>query len=179
MQAVARRIDLANEWLGSAMAWGALAMVLVQVIVVIMRYVFGLSVLVMQESIWYLHSMVFLVAAGYTLKHNAHVRVDIIYGHVNERGKAIIDLIGVFVLLLPFCIMLIWVGWPYVSAAWKVMEGSVEVSGIQGVYLLKSCMLVFAISVALQGISIAIKSIALLRGDDVTSGPNKISEQGS
>ncbi|MGI9409042.1 MAG: TRAP transporter small permease subunit [Hyphomicrobiaceae bacterium] len=166
LNGVVRAIDATNEYIGRAVSWLALAMVLIQVIVVVMRYVFGLSILVMQESIWYMHSIVFLVAAGYTLLHDAHVRVDIFYGAASRRGKAMIDLFGVLFILLPVCIMLWVVAWPYVAAAWKVREGSVEVSGIQGVYLLKTCMLVFSATLFIQGISLAIKSAILLAGDD-------------
>lgn len=161
-----RCIDAVNEWLGRGVAWLALAMVLVQFVIVIMRYVFGLSVLVMQESIWYMHSIVFLVAAGYTLLHNGHVRVDILYGNVGPRKKAMIDLIGVIAILLPVCVMIWWVSWPYVANAWAVKEGSVEVSGIPGVYLLKTCMLIFSGSLAIQGVSLAIKSVFELAGLD-------------
>lgn len=159
-----RWIDAINEWIGRGVAWLALAMVVVQIVVVVMRYVFGLSVLMMQESIWYMHSIVFLVAAGYTLLHNGHVRVDIIYGDASERTKAKIDLFGVLFILFPVCLMVWLVSWPYVVNAWAVKEGSVEVSGIQAVYLLKTCMLIFSASLAIQGVSLAIKSIMTLAG---------------
>ena len=142
-------------------------MVLIQVIVVVMRYVFGLSILMMQESIWYMHAIVFLTAAGYTLLHNGHVRVDILYGNVGPIAKARIDLLGVIVILLPICVMIWWVSWPYVMAAWAVREGSVEISGIPGVYMLKTCMLVFSGGLAIQGVSLAIKSWFILMGLEV------------
>jgi TRAP-type mannitol/chloroaromatic compound transport system permease small subunit len=157
-------IDAINEGIGRVVSWLALGMVLVQVIVVGMRYVFGVSVLAMQESIWYMHSIVFLVASGYTLLHDGHVRIDIIYGAASARGKAMIDFFGVLFILLPICIMIWWVSWPYVAASWMVREGSVEVSGIQGVYLLKTCMLIFAGTLFLQGISQAVKSAFVLAG---------------
>lgn len=166
MLALARAIDRFNEVIGRGVSWLAIAMVLVVMAVVIMRYVFGVSVLAMQESIWYMHSIIFLVAAGYTLLHDGHVRVDILYGRVGPRGKAWIDLLGVVFILLPFCIMLSWVSWPYVAAAWRVREGSIEVSGIQGVYLLKTCILIFAGTLILQGISLAIKSALQIVGRD-------------
>ena len=164
LRSLVRIIDRTNETIGQVVSWLAMAMVLVQVIVVVMRYVFGVSVLMMQESIWYMHSIVFLVAAGYTLLHDGHVRVDILYGSVGPRGKAMIDLFGVIAILLPVCVMLWWVAWPYVAAAWKVREGSVEVSGIQGVYILKTCMLVFSATLFWQGISLAIKSALTIAG---------------
>ena len=164
LRSLVRIIDRTNETVGRCVSWLAMAMVLVQVMVVVMRYVFGISVLMMQESIWYMHAIVFLVAAGYTLLHDGHVRVDILYGAVTQRSKAMIDLFGVIFILLPFCVMLWWVSWPYVAAAWKVREGSVEVSGIQGVYLLKTCILIFAATLSLQGVSLAIKSAYRIAG---------------
>ncbi len=173
---LSRGIDAVNEWIGRVVAWLALGMVLIQVIVVVMRYVFGLSILMMQESIWYMHAIVFLVAAGYTLLHNAHVRVDILYGNVGPRRKAWIDLLGVAFILLPVCVMVWWVSWPYVVAAWAVREGSVEVSGIQGVYLLKTCMLIFAGTLGIQGVSLFIKSYLTLAQPRV--GPDGVGDRG-
>jgi TRAP-type mannitol/chloroaromatic compound transport system permease small subunit len=173
---LAQAIDRLNEAIGRCVAWLALAMVLIAAAVVIMRYVFGVSVLAMQESIWYMHSIVFLVAAGYTLLHDGHVRVDVIYGGLGPRGKAWVDLFGVLFVLLPVCIMIWWVSWPYVAAAWRVREGSIEVSGIQGVYLLKTCILIFAGTLILQGISLAIKSALRIAARDEGSGDNGAEE---
>lgn len=164
VQALVRGIERVNEATGRAVAWLALLMVLVQFVVVVMRYVFGLSVLAMQESIWYMHAVIFLVAAGYTLLHNAHVRVDILYGNVGARKKALIDLAGVAVILLPTCAATVWLSWDYVLNSWRVREGSVEVSGIQAVYLLKTCIWVFAGSLALQGVALAARSVSTLAG---------------
>ena len=179
LASLARGIDAINETIGRVISWLALAMVLVQVIVVVMRYVFGLSVLTMQESIWYMHAIVFLTAAGYTLLHNGHVRVDILYGNVGPVAKARIDLFGVIFILLPVCVMIWWVSWPYVVAAWAVREGSVEVSGIQGVYLLKTCMLIFSGGLGIQGISLAIKSWFTIAGIEAgIDGPDAKDDAG-
>ena len=159
-----RGIERVGEATGRGVAWLALLMVLVQFVIVVMRYVFGLSVLAMQESIWYMHSVIFLVAAGYTLLHNAHVRVDVLYGQVNKRKKAVIDLAGVLVILLPTCVATVWLSWDYVLNAWRVREGSIEVSGIQAVYLLKTCIWLFAATLALQGIALALRSACTLAG---------------
>jgi len=164
--ALVRGIERVGEMTGRFVAWLALAMILVQFVVVAMRYVFGLSVLAMQESIWYMHSIIFLVAAGYTLLHNAHVRVDVLYGNVSRKNKALIDLGGVLVILLPMCIATIWLSWDYVLNAWRVREGSVEVSGIPAVYLLKTCIWLFAGTLALQGVALGIRSAFILAGND-------------
>ncbi len=157
-------IDKFSEVLGRTIAWLALFMVLVQFIVVGMRYVFGIPSIFMQESIIYMHGLVIMIGAGYTLLHEGHVRVDILYSVASPRRKAIIDLVGVAVMLLPISVMIWWVSWNYVAMAWSVREGSVEVSGIQGVYLLKAVILVFATLIALQGISLAIRSVLTLVG---------------
>jgi TRAP-type mannitol/chloroaromatic compound transport system permease small subunit len=162
---IARATDAANERIGVSIAWLALALVLVAFTVVLMRYVFGVGSVKMQESIVYMHAIVFMAAAGYTLLHNGHVRCDIFYAAASPRRRALIDLIGVVIFLLPTCALIAWAAWPYVAQAWAVREGSQEGSlGIPGVYLLKSVILVFAALVALQGIALAIRSALRLAG---------------
>lgn len=161
---LARAIDRLNHHLGRAIAWLTLAMVVVQFTVVVLRYVFGLGFIWMQESILYMHSLVFLIGAGYTLLKEGHVRVDIFYREARPRKKALVDLLGVLFLLLPFCILVWTVALPYVQNSWRVFEGSKETSGIQGVYLLKTTILLFTVLVGLQGLSMAIKSMLVLTG---------------
>jgi len=162
---LARAVDRLNEAIGVSVAWLALGLVLVQFTVVLMRYVFGVGSVKMQESIVYMHAIVFMLAAGYTLLHNGHVRCDIFYASATPRRRALIDLIGVIVFLLPTCILIAWAAWPYVAQAWTVREGSPEGSlGIPGVFLLKSIILIFAALVALQGIALALRSALRLAG---------------
>ena len=161
----ARAIDRLNETIGVTVAWLALFTVLIEFTVVLMRYVFGVGSVKMQESIVYMHATMFMVAAGYTLLHNGHVRCDIFYAAAPPRRKALIDLIGVFIFLLPMCALIAWAAWPYVAAAWAVREGSQEGSlGIPGVFLLKTIILVFAGLLALQGIALALHSSLRLAG---------------
>ena len=177
LQRLARAIDRANEALGRTLAWLALALVLLQFAVVVLRYVFGLGSVRMQESVVYMHSSLFMVAAGYTLLHNGHVRCDIFYSAASRRTKAAIDLFGVCVFLLPMCALIAWVAWPYVAAAWAVREGSPEGSlGIPGVFLLKSVILLFAGLLALQGLALAIHSALLLAG--IEAGRGETDESG-
>jgi TRAP-type mannitol/chloroaromatic compound transport system permease small subunit len=165
IQGLARAIDRLNEAIGVHVAWLTLVLVLVEFTVVLMRYVFGIGSVKMQESIVYMHATVFMVAAGYTLLHNGHVRCDIFYAAATPRRQALIDLIGVAIFLLPTCALIGWMAWPYVAQAWSVLEGSQEGSlGIPGVFLLKSVILVFAGLVALQGIALALHSLLRLVG---------------
>ena len=172
---LAGRIDALNDTVGKAVAWLALAMVLVQFTVVVMRYVFGIGSIFMQESIIYLHAVVFMVGAGYTLLHNGHVRVDIFYREASARRKAVVDLAGVALFLLPVCGLIWWGSWPYVANSWRVFEGSRETSGIQAVFLLKSVILVFVALVVLQGLSMAARSVIVLLGAEP---PRPGAEQG-
>ena len=117
IRAVVRLIDAFNEQLGRIVAWFALIMVLMQFIVVVLRYVFGLGFIPMQESIVFMHAMLFLVAAGYTLLHDGHVRVDIFYGGATEKSKALVNFLGVLVFLWPLCAMLMWKSLVFVGAS--------------------------------------------------------------
>jgi TRAP-type mannitol/chloroaromatic compound transport system permease small subunit len=167
----ARATDALNEYLGRALSWVTLGMVLVIFLLVLGRYVFGLGSTKLQEAVLYMHSTIFLAGAGYTLLHNGHVRCDIFYSVASPRRKALIDLAGVFLFLLPTCFLIFWAGWPYVKASWTVLEGSIEgAMGIHGVYLLKTLILVFAGLVGLQGLSLAIHSALLLAGVESSRG---------
>lgn len=161
---LSRSIDRFSEALGRTIAWAALIMVLVQFTVVLMRYIFGIGSIWAQESVVYLHALLFMLAAGYTLLHNAHVRVDIFYREASPRYKAWVDILGTLFFLWPVCILIVVEGWPYVSLSWSVMEGSRETSGIQAVFLLKSVILAFAALVALQGISLLTHAARVLSG---------------
>jgi len=179
LRLVALATDRLNERLGRGVAWLALAMVLLQFVIVVMRYVFGLGSVKLQESIVYMHATVFMVGAGYTLLHNGHVRCDIFYAAATPRTKAWVDLFGVAVFLLPMCALIAWVAWPYVGAAWAVREGSPEGSlGLPAVFLLKTVILAFAGLVALQGVALAIHSALLLAGVEARAAEDEAAEAG-
>lgn len=161
---LANKIDKLNDKIGKFVSWFTLLMVLVQFTVVVMRYVFGLSSIFMQESIVYMHALVFLLAAGYTLGQDRHVRVDIFYGAATTKRKAQINLFGVLLFLWPVCILIFSVSWQFVVASWKVLEVSPEGSGIPGVFLLKTAILLYAALLFAQGFSLAVNSLFILTG---------------
>tara|TARA_R100000789_G_scaffold97488_1_gene100067 strand:- start:296 stop:838 length:543 start_codon:yes stop_codon:yes gene_type:complete len=157
-------INRFNNAVGKWIAWLALVMVLIQFAVVVMRYIFGLGSIMMQESIIYMHAILFMVGAGYTLLHEGHVRVDIFYREASLRTKAIVDLGGALFFLIPVA-LLIWIySWQYVVSSWEVLEGSKETSGIPAVFLLKSVILMFCGLVIAQGVSMIIASVLRLTG---------------
>ena len=128
LAALALRINRLNEAIGRAVAWVVMAMVLVQMTIVLMRYVFGIGSIMLQESVVYMHAILFMVAVGYTLLYDGHVRIDIIYREASPRYKALVDLAGVIVFLIPVCALIARVSWPYVAASWRVLE---EIPGNQ------------------------------------------------
>lgn len=165
LERVAEGVDAVNDWIGRGLAWLTLGMVLVTFAVVLMRYVFGLGSTLLQESVVYMHAIVFMACAGYALVYNAHVRCDIFYGPASPRAKAVIDIIGTFVFLIPMCVLIFWVTWPYAAASWAVLEGSPEGRmGIPAVFLLKTLILVFAGLLMLQSVSVILQSALLLAG---------------
>jgi TRAP-type mannitol/chloroaromatic compound transport system permease small subunit len=167
--ALARAIDKVNETIGRAVSWLVLGLVLVQLLVVLLRYMYGIGSIKLQESILYMHGTLFLAGAAFTLLHNGHVRIDIIYRAAGKQLKAAIDLLGSIFLLLPAMTLVAWASFPYVRNAWMILEGSKETSGIQAVYLLKSLLLVFAVTMLLQGVSLAIHALAALIGYEAPS----------
>lgn len=147
---------------GRSVSWLTLLMVLVTFIVVVIRYVFDSGSIALQESITYLHSMIFLIGASWTLQQDAHVRVDIFYTHMSADARAWIDFLGSVFLLLPVMVFISWISWDYVSSSWEVLEGSREAGGIAAVFLLKSLILVFTTLLILQGLVQALESMQTL-----------------
>jgi TRAP-type mannitol/chloroaromatic compound transport system permease small subunit len=165
LKRLADAIDAANDWIGRAVAWLTLCMVLTTLVVVLSRYVFGLGSTIMQESIIYMHATVFLGCAGYALVHNGHARCDIFYAAMTPRTRAIADIFGSLVFLLPMCGLIWWMSWPYVEASWAVREISQEGRlGIPAVFLLKTLILVFAGLLGVQAVSLTLQSALLLAG---------------
>lgn len=160
--AVADRIDRFNAAIGRGVAWLCLFVVATQFAVVVLRYVFGMGSIWLSESIIYAHGAVFMLAAAWTLREGGHVRVDVFYAELGPRKKALIDLCGAVLLLLPFMLVLGWFALPYVGRSWSIMETSPETSGIPAVFLLKTLIPLFAVLMAMQGIAQAIRALDVL-----------------
>lgn len=159
-------IDRINATIGRSVAWAALVLVGVQFAAVVLRYVFGIGWIWVEESIVYLHASVFMAGAAYTLLQDGHVRVDIFYREADKLSRARVDLFGTILFLWPVSGLILVKGWPYVAGSWAILEGSPETSGIPAVFVLKSLILVFAATLMLQGASMAASAaIALRRAD--------------
>lgn len=155
--------DGVNERLGRAAAWLTLAMVLLYFAVALLRYAFSLGWIWMQESVVYMHALVFMLTAALTLKHDQHVRVDIFYSRLPPRGKHWINLLGSLLFTLPLALLLLWAGWDYAGASWALRERSADAGGLPAVYLLKSAILLMAAQLALQALAEATRAWLALR----------------
>jgi TRAP-type mannitol/chloroaromatic compound transport system permease small subunit len=164
LQQLVNGIDRFNGWVGETVSWLNLAMVLITFTIVLLRYGFQLNWIWLQESVTYMHALVFMAGAAYTFRDEAHVRVDIFYRRFTERGKAIVNLVGGLVLLLPMVIFLALVSFDYVMMSWSLFEGSREAGGLPFLYLMKSYILIMAGLLFLQGIASIGRSILALRG---------------
>ena len=159
---IAAGIDALSEAIGRAAAWLSLLLVVVMITIVVLRYGLQMGSVALQESVMYINGALFVFGAGYTLKAQRHVRVDIFYSRLSVRGKAIVDCVGALLFLLPAVGFIFFISWDYVALAWRIREGSPETSGLPLVYLLKSLILVLAALLALQGIAELIKSLRTL-----------------
>ena len=171
LAAFVRTIDRLNDAVGRGVAWLTLAMVLITFAVVLLRYVFAIGWVWMQESYVWLHGIVFMLGAGYTLLHQGHVRVDIFYRDAAPRRKALVDLFGSLMLLLPVVGLIFWVSLDYVADSWARLEESREAGGMPGLFLLKTVILGFCVLLGLQGLSLAGRSLLVLRGPADIVGP--------
>jgi len=155
-------IDGNTEFTGKIISWFTLIMVLLTFAIVVLRYGFNLGWVAMQESVLYFHGLTFMLGAAYTLKDGGHVRVDIFYQRFSTKGKAVVNLLGAIFLLLPVCIFIFYISFDYVAIAWKIMEKSPEAGGLPLVYLSKSFILLFSISLSLQGIAEIFRNLSIL-----------------
>ena len=146
LTALADRIDRLTAAIGRAVAWLALAVVLLEFALVVARYLFALGSIWLTETVIYAHATLFMLAAAWTLKAGGHVRVDVFYAEASPRTKAIVDLVGSLLLLLPFAAVLIWLSVPYAARSWAILERSQESSGLPLVFVLKTLIPLFAVA---------------------------------
>ncbi|HEU5445173.1 MAG TPA: TRAP transporter small permease subunit [Pseudolabrys sp.] len=162
MTALADRLDRLVSGVGRVAAWLILVVVLLQFALVVARYLFGLGSIWLSETVIYAHAAVFMLAAAWTLRAEGHVRVDIFYVEASTRTRALIDLAGAILLLLPFMLVLLWLSVPYAARSWAILEHSQEASGLPLVFVLRTLIPVFAVLMALQGVAQAIRAATVL-----------------
>jgi TRAP-type mannitol/chloroaromatic compound transport system permease small subunit len=172
-------IDRATAAVGRTAMWCCLFIVLVEFAVVVMRYALDIGSIRLQESILYAHAALFMLAAAWTLQVDGHVRVDIFYTRAKPRTRALIDLVGALIFLLPFAIVLAMLSIPYVMRSWVILERSPETAGLPFVYLLKTLIPLFAGLIGLQGVAQAIRAALVLSAPQAPSySPPRAGEGG-
>jgi len=166
-------INRINETVGTFVAWLTVLMVLNVFIVVVLRYCFSLGWIWMQELYVWTHAVVFLLGAGYTLLHDGHVRIDLIYRDASEKFKAIINILGCFFFAAPLLLLLLDKSLPLITRSWINLEKSSEAGGLPGIFLLKTAIGVFAILFFLQFLSMFLENIQVLQSNGKNSKPIK------
>ena len=161
-------IDILNETIGRAASWLVLAMVLLICYDVTMRYSFHQGSVALQELEWHLFALIFLLGSAYTLKHNNHVRVDILYQsqYLSNKHRALINIFGILLFLIPFCVLILITTWPFVENAYYYLEGSPDPGGLPYRYLLKGSILVAFTLLILQGLAELLKNYLILTKQD-------------
>lgn len=165
---ISRLIDQFNEYIGRVVYWLALLMIGVGTWNVVGRYIGrsvgqNLSSNALIETQWYIFDVIFLLGAAYTLKHNEHVRVDVIQSRLNTKYKALVDFLGSVLFLIPFSVMVIFYSWGAISNSWAILETSPDPGGLPR-YPIKSLIIVSFVLLIIQGISEAIKNFAIFKG---------------
>lgn len=165
---IARGVDRLNGWIGAGLRWLALAMVLIGAYNALARYAsryagVQLSSNALNELQWYLFSVIFLLGAAYALEKDVHVRVDVLYSSLSDKGRAWIDLLGSLLFLIPFAVLMLVVTWPAVVNSWSIRETSPDPGGLAR-YPIKALILVSFGLLVLQGLAQVVKQVAVLRG---------------
>ena len=148
-----------NKFIGEYISWFIIFMVIIQLSIVMFRYIYGVGFLKLQELLIYLHGLSFTLAAAYTLLNDEHVRVDLIYRASSKKYKSLINIFGSLLFLIPFCIITFSSSLPYVKRSWKILEGSPETSGLNAVFILKTALIIFPILLLIQGISMIYRNL--------------------
>jgi TRAP-type mannitol/chloroaromatic compound transport system permease small subunit len=152
--------DGLNRQIARFVKWLALAMLLVQFGVVLGRYVFGVNSIAVQELILYMHATLFMLGAAYTLQVDKHVRVDIFYARLTPARRRFIDILGHVFFLIPSMLALLYWSWPSVANSWAILEGPISVGGLKAVFLMKSLIPLFAVTLVLQSLAQLVKLVS-------------------
>lgn len=169
-----------NTAAGRFVAWFMPLMTACVLAVVVFASVFRLGWVWLGELVVYMHAILFMTAAAYTLAVDEHVRIDVWYGRMSARARAVVNLAGVLLLLVPVCIVILVYSFPYVRDSWATWEHSSEGAGLPAVFVLKSFILVMPVLMLMQGAAIAIDACLILSGGDEGEGEkeNKREKEG-
>lgn len=159
-------LDALSIRVGHAVSWLTFLMVIVTFVIVVLRYVFGMGLIWLQESLTWMHAAVFMLGAAYTLQQEDHVRVDIFYRKMSDKQRARVNLLGVLIFVFPMCAFFAYQSIDYVAASWSIREVSRNSGGLPypAVPLLKSILVIMPVAVALQGLALLLRAAQVIRG---------------
>ena len=160
---LSKLIDALTELIGRSIIWLVLIVTLISSGNAIMRYTINYSSNAFLEIQWYLFGMIFLFGAGYTLKKNEHVRIDVVSGKFSKRGQTWIDIFGIIFFLMPMAIAIMWMSWPIFLLALHTNEQSNNAGGLT-VWPARLMIPVGFFLLVMQGVSELIKRIGFLQG---------------
>ena len=159
-------IDQINEWVGRAVSWLTTILVVLVCFDVITRYFFSDTSAWIMELEWHLFALIFLFGAGYAFKHDKHVRVDLFYAKFSPKDKALVNIIGTLLFLIPWCLLVIYWSYEYALISYNVGETSPDPGGLPARYVIKFCVSIGIIFLLLQGISVLFKNLLIYRKSD-------------
>jgi TRAP-type mannitol/chloroaromatic compound transport system permease small subunit len=165
---ISQKINQLNRLIGQSVAWCSLLLVLLVFVIAVLRYVFKFGSISMQEIVIYLHGMIFMLGASYTLADDEHVRVDVFYARFSNSMRAWINLLGCTLFLLPMCWFIYSNSFNYVAQSWQIGETSSEAGGLPYLFLLKSLLLAMPVLLATQGLAVILKSLLIITGGSKT-----------
>lgn len=151
------------DWLGYWLGWLLLVMMVIVNLVVVLRYGFSQGSVILQESVQYLHATVLMLGFACTLRQDGHVRVDLLYTKFSETRRAVINLLGHLLFLMPTALVIGLGSLDYVAASWAIQERSPEADGLPIIFLLKTLIPLSAGLLLVQGLVSCVQTIALLR----------------
>src|SRR5437868_6815804 len=161
--ALSNGIDWLNEKLGGVCNWLVLAACVFSAANAMIRYAFGYSSNSWLELQWYMFAIFVMFGASYTFKKNEHVRVEILYLMLSERGQLWLDMIGTLFFLIPSCLLLAYLSWPFFMDSWETLEMSGNAGGLVR-WPIKAVLPLGFATLAPQGLSEVLKRIAALQG---------------
>ena len=164
-------IERVIDAVGRGAAWLNLGMVALTCVVVALRYVFDTGAIFLQESVVYLHGAALLAGLSYALKHDAHVRVDVLYSRLTPRARSRVNMVGHALFLAPLAVAIIVLSWGYAADSWAVLEGSQEEGGVPAVFLLKTLLPLAALLLLLQVVALLLREISASRRKDPAPRP--------
>ena len=161
-----RGVDRLNTAIAAVFRWLILVSVLVCAATACLRYAFSLGYVWLQQLYVFCFGVTFLMLAAFAYRKNRHVRVDIFFARMTPRRRAVVEILGIAVFLLPWLAVLAWSATPFILSAWRILEGSMEPGGLPGLYIYKTTLWAFCLTLGLQAVAELVRNALLLTGED-------------